>query len=143
MSAGGYGTDPDQPGSYSQPGVPPPPPPYAQAGQYGQPVSPQYRYEYAVPMRRTNALAVAALSCGIGQVIAGPFAGVPAIILGAMSLKQIRESGEEGHAMAVVGLVLGIVGVVLFVLAIVGFAVFADWVVHSGTSTGGPATGTG
>ena len=63
--------------------------------------------------RRTNSLAIAALCCGIGQFIVGPLAGIPAIVLGAMSLKQISETGEDGHGMATVGLVLGIVGVIL------------------------------
>lgn len=69
--------------------------------------------------RRTNSLAIAALCCGVGQVVAGPFAGIPAIVLGAMSLKQIRLSGEDGRSMAITGLVLGVVGTILSVLVIV------------------------
>jgi hypothetical protein len=148
MSAGDYGVGPGQPDPYSQPGYQqpaPPPPGFGQPSQYGQPVSPQYRYEYGPAVqapRRTNSLAIAALSCGIGQFIAGPFAGIPAIILGAMSLKQIRETGEDGHGLAVTGLVLGIVGVALFLLLIVAFAGFAAYVVHTGT-TGPRTSGTG
>jgi hypothetical protein len=74
---------------------------------------------------RTNPLAVVALCCGIGQVIAGPFAGIAAIVLGAMSLRQIRETGAGGHGMAVTGIVLGAVGMILTVLAVlVGIALF-------------------
>ena len=69
--------------------------------------------------RRTNTLAIAALCCGIGQVVAGPFAGIPAIVLGAMSLRQIRLSGEDGRGMATTGLVLGVVGTILSVLVAV------------------------
>ena len=69
--------------------------------------------------RRTNSLAIAALCCGIGQVLAGPLAGVPAIILGIMSMRQIRQTGEDGNGMAVTGLVLGIVGVIATVLVVV------------------------
>jgi hypothetical protein len=77
--------------------------------------------------RRTNPLAIAALCCSIGQVIAGPFAGIAAIVLGAISLKQIRVSGEDGRGMAMTGLILGILGTILMVLAIVFFiAVFHD-----------------
>ena len=72
--------------------------------------------------RRTNSLAIAALCCGIGQIIAGPLAGIPAIVLGAMSLKQIRQTGEDGRGMAMTGLVLGIVGVIL-TLVLVIFAI--------------------
>ena len=90
-------------------------PPYGQAGPYVQASAgwPQ------MAGRRTNSLAIAALCCGIGQVIAGPFAGIAAIILGAMSLQQIRLTGEEGRGMAMTGLVLGIVGTILSVLVIV------------------------
>ena len=69
--------------------------------------------------RRTNSMAIAALCCGVGQLIAGPFAGIAAIVLGAMSLKQIRLSGEDGRGMATTGLVLGVIGTVLFLLLLV------------------------
>ncbi len=69
--------------------------------------------------RRTNSLAIAALCCAVGQLIAGPFAGIAAIVLGAMSLNQIRQSGEEGRGMAITGLVLGIVGTVLAVFLLI------------------------
>jgi hypothetical protein len=68
--------------------------------------------------RRTNSLAIASLCCAIGQCIAGPFAGVAAIVLGAMSLKQIQVSSEDGRGMAMTGLVLGIVGLFAFVIII-------------------------
>ncbi|HXB50239.1 MAG TPA: DUF4190 domain-containing protein [Streptosporangiaceae bacterium] len=90
-------------------------PPYGQAGPYFQTSAgwPQ------MAGRRTNSLAIAALCCGVGQVVAGPFAGIPAIVLGAMSLKQIRESGEDGRGMATTGLVLGVVGTALSLLVLV------------------------
>ncbi len=69
--------------------------------------------------RRTNSLAIAALCCAIGQLIAGPFAGIAAIVLGAVSLKQIRVSGEDGRGMAITGLALGIAGTVLVVLLLI------------------------
>jgi hypothetical protein len=102
---------PPPPGPYAQgPGwqAPPPPGPYAQGAGWPQ-----------LAGRRTNSLAIAALCCAIGQVIAGPFAGIAAIVLGAMSLKQIQVSGEDGRGMAMTGLVLGIVGLILFVLLLV------------------------
>lgn len=71
--------------------------------------------------RGTNSLAIAALCCGIGQVIAGPLAGIPAVILGAMSLGQIARTGEDGRGMAITGLVLGIIGLILTVLFIILF----------------------
>jgi Domain of unknown function (DUF4190) len=97
---------PSYPGSGQQP---PYPGPYIQAGA-GWP---------QMAGRRTNALAIAALCCAIGQVIVGPFAGIAAIVLGAISLKQIRVTGEDGRGLAITGLVVGIVGTVLAVLLIV------------------------
>jgi hypothetical protein len=55
---------------------------------------------------RTNSYAVASLSCGI----AGTFLGlpaVPAVVLGHMARRRIRQTGEQGDSLAVAGLVLG------------------------------------
>ncbi len=128
---------PDQPGQGhfgqgqfgQQPGWPPQPPP----GPYGQPGAgwqPPYPYgptdPYAqgtgwpqAPRRGTNSLAIAALACAVGQVIAGPFAGIAAIVLGVMSLRQIEASGEDGRGMAITGLVLGIVGLIIAVFLLI------------------------
>jgi hypothetical protein len=117
---GSYGQQ-GPPGSYGQPGPgqfgqqPGWQPPYGQPGPYVQGSAgwPQ------MAGRRTNSLAIAALCCAIGQVIAGPFAGIAAIVLGTVSLNQIRQSGEDGRGMAITGLVLGIVGTVLAVFLLI------------------------
>jgi hypothetical protein len=119
MSAGSFGTEPNQ-GNFPQP------------GPYAPPASAQFRQDYGVAPRRTNSLAIAALCCGIGQLVAGPFAGIPAIVLGAMSLRQIRQTSEDGQAMAVIGLVLGIVGTILFALAIAFVVVVASNIASQG-----------
>jgi Domain of unknown function (DUF4190) len=122
------------------------PVPGSQPGQYeyaGQPASEQFRQQYAQPAawpgtvqpRGTNGLAIAALCCGIAQVLAGPLAGIPAIILGAVSLRQISQTGEDGRGMAITGLVLGIVGVLLVTVAILLIVVVAVHVANT------PATG--
>jgi Domain of unknown function (DUF1707)/Domain of unknown function (DUF4190) len=69
----------------------------------------------------TNGLAVASLICGIGQMFSLGLTGIPAIILGHTALRQIRRSGEEGKAMATVGLTLGWIGTTLmaFILLMV------------------------
>jgi hypothetical protein len=126
MSAGGFGDQPggaaDQPTQgWTQPGQSDQQPGWQP--QYGQP-GPYVQASAGWPQlaaRRTNSLAIAALCCAIGQVIAGPFAGIAAIVLGAMSLSQIRQSGEDGRGMAITGLVLGIVGTVLAVFLLVFF----------------------
>jgi Domain of unknown function (DUF4190) len=64
------------------------------------------------------------MCCGIGQVIAGPFAAVPAIILGIMSVGQVRQTGEDGRGMAIAGIVLGIAGLILDVIFVIFFIAF-------------------
>ena len=67
--------------------------------------------------------------CGIAQFVLGLLIfgnillAIPAIICGALGLKQTRLRGERGRGMAIAGLVLGILGVVYFALVIVVFAV--------------------
>jgi hypothetical protein len=132
------GFTPEQPGQFGQPDPAAQFPPSAQGqypsfppGKYGQPASPQFQQQYMVAPRRTNALAIAALCCGIGQILAGPFAGLPAIILGAISMKQIRETGEDGRGMALAGLILGIVGLVFTLLVLV----FIAFIIHHVATT--------
>jgi len=126
-----YGNAGGQPGPPSETGRPDP---YSQPGQYGQQpgyvpgghdshygppgpyVAPGYSQQVA---RRTNSLAIASLCCGIGQIIAGAIAGIVAIVLGMVALRQINQTGENGRGMAVAGIVLGIVGIVLTVLLVI------------------------
>jgi len=126
---------PGQAGPFSQPGSTYQAAAQAQPGQYPpgqyptgqyppgqyQPSPGQYGYQsqfFNPAPARNNPLAIAALCCGIGQIIAGPFAGIPAIILGAIALRQIGQRAERGRGMAIAGLVLGILGIVFFVLII-------------------------
>ncbi len=69
----------------------------------------------------TNTLAIAALICGIGQLVAAFPAGIAAIILGHMARRQIRQTGEQGGRLALAGLILGYVGTVGTVLLILVF----------------------
>lgn len=130
MSADGVGEEPGQSGpadSSAQSGQHGQPGPYDEPGAFGEPGAygpPQVGQPgWAQPGRqlplRTNSLAIAALSCAIAQVIAGPLSGIPAIVLGVMSMREIRRTGERGHGMAMAGLVLGIIGLILAVLALI------------------------
>jgi len=139
MSSGGFGEQPGQGQFGQQPGQSQfgQQPGQGQFGQqpgwqqppYGQP-GPSVHVGAGWPQpsgRRTNPLAIAALCFAIGQVIAGPFAGIAAIVLGSISLKRIRVSGEDGRGLAITGLVLGIVGTLLVILFIVfALAFFKD-----------------
>jgi uncharacterized protein DUF1707/uncharacterized protein DUF4190 len=69
---------------------------------------------------RTNAYAIASLACGLGQAVLGPLPTIPAIVLGHIGRRQIRQTGETGDGLALAGLILGWCGAILTVLAIVG-----------------------
>jgi Domain of unknown function (DUF4190) len=106
---------------------PPPPGPYFQANA-GWP---------QIAGRRTNSLAIAALCCAIGQVLGGPIAGIAAIVLGAISLKQIQVSGEDGRGMAITGLVLGIIGLIIAVFLLIFIVALFHGVATNFNSPGG------
>jgi Domain of unknown function (DUF4190)/Domain of unknown function (DUF1707) len=72
----------------------------------------------------TNGLAVASFVCGLLQMFMG-ITTIPAIVLGHMARKQIRQNGQQGDGLAVAGLVLGWLGVALFALFAVVVAVAA------------------
>jgi hypothetical protein len=84
-------------------------------------------YRPPVPSQQgTNGMAIAALACGIGQVVGGPFAGIAAIVLGHQARRRIRLTGEQGDGMALTGLILGYVGTVgLLVLIVLALAFFS------------------
>jgi len=103
---------------------------YGSAPAYGQPQNGQ-AMPYTRTARGTNALAITALCCGIGQIILGPLAGIPAVITGFMSLGQIARTGEDGRGMAIAGLVLGIIGLLLTALFIILFVVAWNHVTSS------------
>ena len=78
------------------------------------------------PAARTNALAVASLACGFGQFLIGPLATIPAIALGHMARHQIKQTGEQGAMMALVGLTLGWAAVILALVALIVVSTFAS-----------------
>jgi hypothetical protein len=122
QAAGQYGYQP-APDQYPAP-----------AGQYGPPPWPAYP---ASP--RNNRVAIAALVCGVGQFVLGLLVvgnivlAIPAIICGAIGLKQTKQRGEGGRGMAIAGLVLGILGVMYFVIIVVVLIILAS-IHNSGSS---------
>ena len=90
---------------------------------------------------RTNPLAVAALVCGIGQFFTLGLGTIPAVILGHMSHRQIRRTGEQGRGMATAGLVLGWIGVALWVIFITIVLFAAVSVTHGSSTIVGPVPG--
>lgn len=69
----------------------------------------------------TNTLAVVSLVAGIaGYVLPHPFiAGLVAIFTGHAARRQIRQTGESGATLALVGLILGYVHLALSILLVI------------------------
>jgi hypothetical protein len=75
----------------------------------------------------TNGFAVAAIVCGIGQLIFWFVGAVGAIIFGHLARRQIRQTGEGGAGLALAGLILGYVGLVLTVAGFIAFLGVVVW----------------
>jgi hypothetical protein len=91
----------------------------------------------------TNSMAIASLACGIGQAVLGPVPTIPAIVLGHMARRQIRQTRENGDGLALAGLILGWCGVVIFVLGVAAFFLVFTTFVHAVQTGNGFQTGTG
>jgi hypothetical protein len=76
------------------------------------------------PPAATNSLAVASLICGIAEIPTLGVSAIPAVILGSMARKQIRETGERGEGLAVAGLVLGWIVFACFFAAVLGIMIW-------------------
>jgi hypothetical protein len=63
-----------------------------------------------------NAMAVAALACGIGEFLTMGLTAIPAIILGHAARRQMRRTGEQGDGMALAGLTLGWIGLITAII---------------------------
>lgn len=92
-----------------------------------QPQGNQEYYPYPPPPAHTNGKSVAALVLGILSIVIpyiGLLFGIVAIILSAISLKEIRTRYEQGKGMAIAGLVCGIVGTLIYAVLILLFIIF-------------------
>lgn len=76
---------------------------------------------------QTNTLAIVSLATGIGSFFAHIIPGVGgftvaviAVITGYMARNQIKKTGEQGMALATIGMVIGIVHIALIVLVVIG-----------------------
>lgn len=89
---------------------------------------------YAPYSAQTNGMAIASLIFGIASWFVFPFiAAILAIIFGHVARGQIRRQGEQGGAMAIIGLILGYLnlalsmfGIVVLILFIIGVAAIAS-----------------
>ena len=83
---------------------------------------------YGAPAQR-NSLALVALILGIAGFFTG-IASIGAIVVGHISLSQIKKTGEDGRGMALTGTILGyvsvLIGILLIVLVFVGLGIVAS-----------------
>ncbi|GII02489.1 DUF4190 domain-containing protein [Planobispora takensis] len=101
--SGGYG--PPQGGGYGPPG-----------GYGGGGYDP---YGYGAPQPRpNNGMAIATLVMGIAGLFVCGVTSLVGIVLGHVSLGQIKRTGEEGRSMAIAGLVLSYFGVACWVIVL-------------------------
>jgi hypothetical protein len=89
----------------------------------------------------TNALAVAALTCGIAEFFTMGLTAIPAIALGYAARRQVRQTGQRGDGMALAGLVLGWAGIGLIAAIITGLIIATSASGHSVTSVAHPVQG--
>jgi Domain of unknown function (DUF4190) len=118
-----------QPSGYGGAPYPPMPAPFgAPPGGYGPPSyppypagyhpGPDYLGGYGAMQSGTNTMAVVSLVsslvgllCCIGSVVA--------IVLGAMALNEIKRTREDGHGLAVAGIVIGVATLVVYLVIII------------------------
>lgn len=126
--------------------TPPPAPPYATPPQsgYGAPQqpyqpaaypAPAYGYGGGYPQQKTNALAIVSMIASIvGFVWILPVIGsIAGVVMGHISLSQLKRTGEKGRGMAIAGLIVGYVGLALTILGAVVFFSFIGWAVQQDT----------
>ncbi|MEG2777776.1 MAG: DUF4190 domain-containing protein, partial [Aurantimicrobium sp.] len=87
----------------------------------------------AVPVAKTNVLAIVALVAGIAGLTVIPFvSSIVAVVTGHMARKEVRRTGEQGEGLALAGLITGYIGLGLGVLVAVLLIAFFGIVIASG-----------
>lgn len=87
----------------------------------------QNYYPPPPPPTPMNGKSIAGFVLGVLSIIVpyiGFLLGIVAVILSALSLKEIRIRYEQGRGLAIAGLVCGIVGTLLYAILILFFIIF-------------------
>jgi len=80
---------------------------------------PYNNYPPPLPPTKTNGKSITALVLGILSVITpyiGLLLGITAIIFASLSFKELKYKNEQGHGLAIAGLVCGIVGTAIYAI---------------------------
>ena len=94
-----------------------------------EPTPTPYTAPAAGPARPTNVLSIVALIAAFVIPLAG-------IIVGFISLGQIKKTGESGHGLALAGVVLGFVFTAFYLIFIIVYFVIIASAVGIGTTYG-------
>lgn len=109
-ASGGYGQQPAS-GSYSYGQLPP-----SGGLPAPQPYGPPYQPYPPVQSRGTSGMAVASMVLGlVGLVLCG-LTSIPGVICGHVAIARIKRTGEEGHGLAVAGLVMSYITIIMWLL---------------------------
>ncbi|WP_255572765.1 DUF4190 domain-containing protein [Leucobacter tenebrionis] len=104
-------------GDDAQPGYAPPQPQYAPPQpQYQQPYGQQAPYQVYPPAAPTNVLAIVSMIASIVGFFTFAIFAVAGVIMGHISLNQIKRTGENGRGMAIAGLIVGYAAIGFWVL---------------------------
>ncbi len=77
--------------------------------------------------QRTNKFAIVSLVCGVCGFVP-VFGSLAAVILGHLARGQMRHTGEEGQAMAIIGLVFGYLGLAGWILVLTTLGLAFGWI---------------
>ena len=113
------------------PAPPHPNPPHQQAYQPAGYPPPAYGYGGYQP-QKTNALAIVSMIASIvGFIWILPIIGsIAGVIMGHISLSQIKRTNENGRGMALAGLIVGYAGLALAIVGVIIFASFIGWAIE-------------
>ncbi|MFF5204509.1 DUF4190 domain-containing protein [Streptosporangium sp. NPDC000396] len=126
---GGYGPPPG--GGYGSGG-------YGSPGGYGPPPGGGHDpYGYgAQPPRGNNGMAIASLILGIVGLFTCGITSIVGIILGHISLGQIKRTGEEGRGMGLAGLILSYLGIAGYLIVLVFWLIAIGAIAGSASLSG-------
>lgn len=68
--------------------------------------------------KQTNKNAIISIICSCVGLIIFWWLGIVGIILGARSLKEIKQNNEKGNILAIIAIVIGAIDVILFFVGI-------------------------